>query len=226
MNNIIDNLVLITSVINVSNNPLSYSKSRSIFNANDRFEQTKKTIQSIKNKIPNCKILIVECSNLSSEYEEYLIDESDYFLNLYSNNNIQNLCNSKSKSIGEGIMTINAFKYINELNLSYKYLYKISGRYWLSDSFDYNIFNNNENIVKKINNNNDNIFTALLKLNYKYSQLWCDFLKNSIPDMKKCIGYEILFGRFIKLIDNQNILYVNKIGLEGFVSVCGSKYIG
>ena len=36
------NLVLITSVINTPNTPLSYSKIRSVFTREQRFEQTKK----------------------------------------------------------------------------------------------------------------------------------------------------------------------------------------
>ena len=49
------NIVLITSVINPPNKPLSYVKNRSVFTEDERFEQTKKTIKSI-NKILNCKI--------------------------------------------------------------------------------------------------------------------------------------------------------------------------
>ena len=41
------NLVLITSVINTPKKPLSYSKIRSVFTREERFEQTKKTIESI-----------------------------------------------------------------------------------------------------------------------------------------------------------------------------------
>jgi len=59
------NLVLITSIVNTPNLPLSYTKTRSVFTTEERFTQTKKTILSVKEKIPNCKILIVECSKLS-----------------------------------------------------------------------------------------------------------------------------------------------------------------
>tara|TARA_B110000208_G_C11756952_1_gene425495 strand:+ start:1233 stop:1397 length:165 start_codon:yes stop_codon:yes gene_type:complete len=51
------NLILITSIINTPNKPLSYSKIRSVFTRKERFEQTKKTIQSIKEKIPEYKII-------------------------------------------------------------------------------------------------------------------------------------------------------------------------
>ena len=66
------NLVLITSIIKTPDIPLSYISTRSVFTHNERFEQTKKTIQTIREKIPNSKILIVECSELDNEQNEYL----------------------------------------------------------------------------------------------------------------------------------------------------------
>jgi hypothetical protein len=53
-----NNLVLITSVVKTPDKPLSYINSRSIYTHEERFEQTKKTIQSIRQKIPNVKIFL------------------------------------------------------------------------------------------------------------------------------------------------------------------------
>ena len=63
------NLVLITSVINTPKKPLSYSNVRSVFTREERYEQTKKTIQSIREKIPNYKIMIVECTDFTERRE-------------------------------------------------------------------------------------------------------------------------------------------------------------
>ena len=106
------NLVLITSVINTPNLPLSYSKTRSIFSRHDRFLQTKQTIESIKNKLPNDKIIIVECSELNQEETDYLNDMCDYVLNLWDKKELHNYIFGPSKSLGEGTMTIEALKYI------------------------------------------------------------------------------------------------------------------
>ena len=43
----------------------------------------KKTIQSIKEKIPNYKIMIVECTNFTEEEKSYFENECDYVLNLW-----------------------------------------------------------------------------------------------------------------------------------------------
>src|SRR6056300_795193 len=98
-----NDLVLITSVINTPNVPLSYSKTKSVFSRKERFTQTKNTIVSIKDKIPNCKIIIVECSDLNTEEQEYLSINCDYILNLWEKKELHN----------------NIFNY----------LYKISGQY-------------------------------------------------------------------------------------------------
>ena len=113
------NLVLITSVICIENTPLSYTNIRSVYSHNERFEQTKKTIQTIREKIPNSKILIVECSKLNDDITNYLEKNSDYFINLYHNENIRNNTTSVSKALGEGTITISAIEYIIQNNIQF-----------------------------------------------------------------------------------------------------------
>jgi hypothetical protein len=79
----IKNITLITSIIDTPNTPLSYTNTRSVFSKEERFEQTKKTILSIRNKIPNNKIFLVECSKLTLEENNYFLSNVDYFLNIY-----------------------------------------------------------------------------------------------------------------------------------------------
>ena len=213
------NLVLITSVINTPNIPLSYSNTRSVFSRYERFLQTKKTIESIKNKLPNDKIIIVECSDLNQEETDYLKDNCDYILNLWEKKELHNSIFGISKSLGEGTMTIEAFKYIKDLE--YNYLYKISGRYWLNTNFE--IGKIQSNVFKRINNNENNIFTALYKIDKNSVEKLLLFLSQNIEAMKKCIGYEILMSHFVKNIDKK---LVDIIGLSGFVTVCGSEYNG
>jgi hypothetical protein len=220
-----NNLVLITSVICTPNIPLSYISTRSVFSHEERFEQTKKTIISIRNKIPNSKIFIVECSDLNKEQNDYLNKNTDYFLNLYDNTEIRKNIHSKSKSLGEGTMTYCALDYIINNNIYYDNLIKISGRYWLSNNFDYDVFNCNNIIIKYIDNNKNNVLTALYQLPKEYVLKFKIFLGNSFNEMINCIGYEVLFAIFIKS-QNTNVINLNPIGLEGFVSVEKEFYSG
>lgn len=214
-------LVLVTSVINTPNKQLSYSKTRSVFSRKERFEQTKKTIQSIKEKISNCKIIVVECTDFNEEENNYFKDNCDYLLNLWNNKNLHDYIFGISKSLGEGTMTIKAIQYIQQLNLEYNYLYKISGRYWLNENFT--LIEIKSNTFKRINNNPNNIFTALYKIDKESVNKLLGFLVNNIENMKKCIGYEVLIAHFIKNIDKK---LVDIIGLSGFVTVCGTEYNG
>ncbi len=220
-----ENLVLITSVICITNNPLSYTNTRSVYSHEERFEQTKKTIETIREKIPNSKILLVECSNLNEDMSNYLLQKCDYFLNLCNDITARQCTSHISKSLGEGYMTFCALKYVFENNINFENLIKISGRYWLSDNFNYNYFNNNDIVVKYINGESDNVFTALYKLPKMTAISFVGFLESNFNNMINCIGYEVLFAIFIKT-QNKQMKILDPIGLEGYVSVAREFYSG
>lgn len=220
------NIVLITSVINTSSNRLSYSKTRSKFSTLERYTQTQKTIESVRQKLPNCKLFIIESSILPDEYTEYLIANTDYYLNLNNNPELLENINGQSKSLGEGTQTIHALKYLIDHSIEYRNLIKISGRYFLSDTFDPTIFENNSTVVKTINGKKNNILTAMYKIPCGIVSQLHHFLVTHIKQMKQCIGYEVLFGTFISSLHQNTVVYLNHIGVCGLVSVCGSHYDG
>jgi hypothetical protein len=217
------NITLITSIIDTPNAPLSYIKTRSVFSKEERFEQTKKTILSIREKIPNNKILLIECSLLTSEERDYFIENVDYFLNVYDtdNNDIINRMFTISKSMGEGTITAIALQHIFNNNIDFDFLYKISGRYWLNDNFNYNLFDNNLSCIHYIDDNLNNAFTCYYKLTNKMTCDWFHFLLNSEDDFVNCIGYEVIFAKFLQKYSN-NIIIENKVGVNGYVTVCGT----
>jgi len=217
------NITLITSIIDTPNTPLSYIQTRSVFTKEQRFEQTKKTILSIREKIPNNKILLIECSILRSEERDFFIENVDYFLNVYdtNDNDLINRMFTISKSMGEGTMTIIALQYIFNNNIDFDYLYKISGRYWLNDKFNYNLFDNNLSCIHYINNDKNNVLSCFYKLTNKMTYEWFHFLLNSEDDFVNCIGYEVIFAKFLKNYSG-NIIIENKVGINGYISVCGS----
>jgi thymidylate synthase len=215
------NIVLITSIINTPNTTLSYSSIRSVFNRKERFEQTKKTVESIKLRLKNHRIMIVECTDFNDEESEFINKNCDYVLNLWDKKELHTNIFGPSKSLGEGTMTIEALKYIEELNIEYLYLYKISGRYWLNHNFKIDDVANN--VFKMIKNDANNIFTALYKINKDTSDKLLFFLNSNIEKMFNCIGYEVLMAQFVRNIDKT---LVDIIGLSGFVTVCGSEYSG
>jgi hypothetical protein len=221
-----DNLVLITSVINTPYKPLSYTNIRSVFSRKERFEQTKLTIQSIKKKIPNNKILLVECTDFNEEEKIYFEKECDYILNLWDKKELHNNLFGISKALGEGTQTIEAFKYINANNIYYNNLFKISGRYWFNDKFNYNIFNNNSLVFFNVydNVNEKHASTNVYKIPNSIQDMLYYFLINNYEAMKACIGYEVLFLHFLKSIKYENTITIKEIGVSGFIAVNGSHY--
>lgn len=222
-----DNLVLVTSVINTPQTPLSYCPNRSTYSREQRFQQTKKTIASIKQKIPNCAILLVECSELTEEERNYFENNCEYILNLWNISEIHSSIFGISKALGEGTMTIKALEYIFDNKIQYNNLFKISGRYWLNDTFIYDKYDNNKLVFKKINGNIGNILTLLFKIPYIYAGLLLEFLKDHVNLMHQYIGYEVLFGIFIKFIAENEIIYYDTLGVEGYVSISVNEfYVG
>ena len=173
----------------------------------------------IREKIPNSKILLVECSNLNEEMTKYLVENSDFFLNLYEYEKIRNNTIGLSISLGEGTMTICAINYIKHNNIEYDNLFKITGRYWLSENFIYDNFNNNDIVINYIYGDRDNTSTSLYKLHKKNVEEFMNFLNRNFHLMIQCTGYELLFAIFLKEPKPNKIIHLNKIGVNGYISV-------
>lgn len=137
------NLAVITSVIN----PFDVS----IYNSQQRLEQLiKNTIPSLKKKIPNCHIVIIEGSELTKEQTDVIKTSGANEL-LYVN--VKNI----PKSYGEVILLLNYFKsqhfkkLINENNINS--INKISGRYYLTDNYDFLEHDIDDCVILKKDNN-------------------------------------------------------------------------
>ena len=128
--------------------------------------------------------------------------------------------------MGEGTMTIYAIDFIFKNNIKFDNLFKISGRYWLNDKFNYMDYENKSNNIIKMTDDLTSIFTCLYKLNYETTFHWLKYLINSENDFINCIGFENIFGLF--LLYQNNKLFINKeekpIGINGYIS-CANEYI-
>ena len=214
------NLVLISSIIDPPNIKLANNVTRSVFTKQQRYEQTKLTIESIKKYIPNLSIMIVECSELSFEEKEYFESNCDYLLNLYDDVQIRENVYSTSKSKCETTQIVNALEYIISNKIEFDNLFKISGRYQLNSQFNYSEYTNCD-IVVQIAPIHEYALTAFYKIPYIYIKIYLDYLYLSINDCKNNIGLETIFFKFIDNCMNKKMNYrcLNIIGLEGFVSV-------
>jgi hypothetical protein len=220
-----ENLVLITSIINTPNTPLSYWHTRSIYSPQQRFQQLKQTIESVKHQIqPKPHILLVECSTFTEEQRNYLSENVDTIINVcdppetpQKEEAIRNIT-SDSKALGEGTMTMTAFNYLIQNNITWNHFYKISGRYWLNNHFrkgaDSNLFPN-KSIIRYIQDDPTCGCTSLYRLTYTHSIIWNEYLKNSRQQMIQYRSYENIFADFLATLPPDEFVVVPKIGVSG-----------
>jgi hypothetical protein len=121
------------------------------FSQKERFEQTLKTINSVKEKDPDAIICIYESSStkIDDKYEDQFKDISDIYINLSNDPGIrvlyQNLERSPDKfPFGKSllecrslIVVLNEIKNHN-LFTNIRRIFKLSGRYKLNENFDIN----------------------------------------------------------------------------------------
>lgn len=124
-------IFLVLSTIDISDEPLSYTKIRSIYNTQDRLMQTKKTVNSIREKNDEHLIVFIEAGR--TNYESEFIDKVDAYYYVYDKEFSSKL-NSKHKAYGETSMLLKAQKFISKFE--FDLLFKISGRYYLNKEFD------------------------------------------------------------------------------------------
>lgn len=222
-NSKIKNLVLITSVCYTGNKPYTYIETRSLFTPKQRYEQLLETIKSVREKIPNSFIYLVEYSNFSYEQVLELNYMCDYFHNLYGMDLADDIY-SEYKAFGERIMTYKALEYIVS---TYKVenIFKISGRYRYSEKFDYKLYDNNQMNFYPIFNDKNNINTCGYKIPSNYIPIFLKYLQNNreniITNFKG--SYEQYIASFVK--ENKDFVqFLPSLGIEGRVSVCGSFF--
>lgn len=130
-------IFLITSVINTGNAPWSYSNLRSVYSPEQRFQQTIKTIESIRSvqSENQIKICLCEGSEISAEMKETLLSIVDYYIEP-TDEHIRSVClNSYIKGYGELLKIKYVVNYFMNNNITFQRLFKISGRYYLNENF-------------------------------------------------------------------------------------------
>jgi hypothetical protein len=115
-----------------------------VFKPAERLTQTIGTIQSIKNRLPTAKIIVMECCGtpLTEDQAQALKNNSDLFFDYSQDEDVQALYDNDNWDIvknGTEIMVfgrlLNTLKETGALN-DCERIHKMSGRYILNDMFD------------------------------------------------------------------------------------------
>jgi len=187
----------------------------------DRLNQTLQTIETVREKVPNSTVLLVECSEfkLEEKYRKMLIKSSDIFLeccdddslkrtyeNLHSNPNQFDF----GKSILESIGMRNAFEKIitDKIFLYHHRIFKLTGRYYLNENFDINdyrsrclmnyyVFN-----VCKFNNKNLEYFKDLMGIDGQVTTGLWSFCSTLIYEIYETYQKSIQYMDWVLSIGN------------------------
>jgi hypothetical protein len=191
-------LVIVSSAINTCQAPLSYHPIRSVFDKNKRYEQTLQTLESIK-KIPNKKIYFVECTDIP-EFEEDIRRSVDYYKNVYKGN--EAVIDGPYKNVGEAIslLVVDTDEYEN--------VYKISGRYYLNDEFNYSLWDNDDTMMW-VDDANGWRLTTFYKINKKQNIQWLGILMSMVRDNESRAIEQMM----MEITDFKRI---NRVGVEGY----------
>lgn len=134
-----NNLIVVSSSIQPRQGVFTYSKTRSIFSADDRFKHTIFTINSLRNCLPNSKIVIIDSSDDYIEYKQtFEIFKNVEFIPLkeLSGEAFEIVNTHPNKSLCESLILNTYFTQYKKQIKEYDYLLKSCGRYFYFDLDD------------------------------------------------------------------------------------------
>lgn len=122
-----------------------------VFNSEQRLEQTLNTINTIKSRAPQAKIILIEMGGipLTADQTKTLTDSVNYILNFNNDQAVVDLFNSTDnwdvvKNVTEVMCFSRALttltEYTDQLD-NIQRIFKISGRYTLTEEFDIEYYN-------------------------------------------------------------------------------------
>jgi hypothetical protein len=205
---------IVASIINLSDAPLSYVAKRSIFSAKERIEQTKRTIASIRQRVPGARVLLVEQGS-KDDLPSELTGMADEYRFIGGRRAVRLACDSPFKGLGEVVALLQLRK---DLQPDRQY-FKISGRYHLDDHFDIGKWRDTGFGFKY--RSPSSVCTVVYKVSGDVLGWWFLSLWLSIPFCLLNRPIESIFHRFIP---NSKIHRTDIIGVSGLASVNAEEF--
>jgi len=211
-----ENIILITSLVNCN-------LSRTVYSRNDRFLQTKVTIQTVRQKIPNSFIVLIDITEFTKEELDFFNSSCDIVINEY-NSEIAKKCvfQHPNKSYGERYYLLRCFEEMINRNIIHnvKNIFKVSGRYYLDNKFIYEDYNNNKTVVKIVDEKlwKNACTTCLFKLSFKDADIFYKLLLQEEQFFLTGHCMEHFMYLFIKSFDREKYIDLLNLGMSGLVT--------
>jgi len=205
----IKNIIIIASLLDSKN---------SYYTRKQRYEQTKKTIFTVRDKIPDSYIIFADITKLDDEENEFFSKHCNLVLNEYENNELIQKVNS-GKSYGEKSYIEYILQKINYGSdfPNVESFFKIGARYYLNDEFDYNKYNIRTDVFKTYTNNNNETycFSSLFKIDKKNIIKFSSFLEEHNIHREHSNHMEALMFKYINLINDYTV--IDNLGLTQLI---------
>ena len=203
---------IISSAIYLSQKKILGGAARSAFTPEVRTTQTIETIRSIRRKVSDAFIILMELGkekNIASE----LTALADKYVYVGNRRIVRWAADGRSRGLGEAIGLIVSK---DQIHTDADFFFKMSGRYFLTDDFDASQWNGNSFFARKYGNG---ISTRLYGFHREFFNDWQKALTRSLFQLYLSRSIEDVFpAKF----GREKIREIKKIGLAGYVAPNGS----
>lgn len=142
----------------------------------------------------------MECTEIPQEYEDEIKSKVDFYKNIYKGN--EAIIDGLYKNVGEALSMLLVDKE------GYENIYKISGRYYLTDDFDFSKWDNNDSMMW-VDVRNGWRLTVFYKINRVVYPQWIDILTSMVKNNESRAIEE-------RMMEITNFRKIEKVGVEGY----------
>ena len=231
-------IFLITSAINTK---------FGIYNSDQRIQQTLNTVQSIRQRVPAARIILLEMSaiSLTEQQKQQLLDAVDNILDFTTDPVVQQLYHSTEnwdivKNVTEVMCFNKALKQLTQTNqlVDSQRIFKISGRYLLSDDFDIGYYDQysvqSHIVVSKSRDSQFDFATTQIERQFM-SRLWSwptvltaeiiESYDRGLVFMQERLfagGYADIEHVLYKFLDHKKVIELDTVGIYGNIGPNGT----
>ena len=196
--------------------------------AQQRFKQTLETIRSIRSKIPHSFVVLIDNSELTHAQLKTLSSSVDVFVNDVNSQALpQNANKVDAKQLGEAKLLLQGLAALEQHQVMFKQLFKLTGRYLITDEFRFGDYDNVFSIFKLADKSSalklDKSYYVFFKIYCNHTGFFEDALNHIVSDLTQMIAkkipaflHENIESRLFLMIPN--VKFVRQFGITQRIS--------
>ena len=215
------------SVIRVSANPMIDRTTRSLFSTEERMKQTLIQIESVRKKIPDATIILLEASVMKKKEIQKFSEVCDYIF-LYDDEDTYEYCHNNTANKGLGEMHVLSHLTSVLETKTFDYFIKFGARYYLMEQFNIDRFLLDVPVIHaiagsgKLQTSRGVINSLAYCLFYCFPKKYMAFYREHYklwlhPDTTEPV--EHVFTMFLQALKRVEI--VDKLWIEGYAATTG-----